>query len=186
MELRHDGVYSSTFNLHRDTDYLLFYPRGEVIYGRSDDDLRQVLRWLGRGENAYFDGQGRYSLEGNRLDFVITTIYTHIEHSGTLGDQGLELHLRWGKREKRQHYTFHPVDFALQQSQNTEELQRSANLTLEPASPNSTAKQLEWWRLAGRRGWVCKRCAKVVLASERECYFETGYCNPCSYENRVF
>lgn len=186
MGLRYDGIYSATLNIYRDTDYLRFYPSGEVIYGRSDDDLRQVLRWLGRGQNTYFDGSGRYSLEGNQLSFVIATIYTNIEHSGTLSGQGLELQLRWGQRERQQHYTFHPVDFALQQSQNADELAKFANLDPEPPSPNSTTQQLEWWALASRRGWVCKRCAKVVLATERECYFETGYCNPCSYENRVF
>ncbi len=51
------------------------------------------------------------------------------------------------------------------------------------AKHRSKTEQLEveesWDRLADAKGYNCKQCGSRIPYSERDLYFETGYCSLC-------
>lgn len=184
MSIKYDGIYTSTINEYKDTDYLRFYKDGVVIYGRARKTLANIMRWFGKDANETYDGSGVLSLDGDNLQFDIKTDHTVIEYRGTITNSGLQFHLKWGRREANNLYTFVDIDLDHFKQINDQELLKNIDQKkLDELPKYLRDKEKDWWILADQRGWHCKNCKKLIMIGERECYFDTNYCSGCYTES---
>jgi hypothetical protein len=81
-------------------------------------------------------------------------------------------------------HTFIPIGFDYFKQINDQELLKNINQKqLNELAKYLRNKEKDWWILADQRGWYCKNCKKIIMVSERECYFDTNYCSSCYTES---
>jgi len=85
--LRFDGIYSYHKEGNDYTDYFWFFNDGTVVKVGVIDSLKQLINWF----NKDYKDSGKYTIEGNNINFSIFTSNGSVDYNGTIGSNELLL-----------------------------------------------------------------------------------------------
>ncbi|MEU1274149.1 toll/interleukin-1 receptor domain-containing protein [Streptomyces sp. NPDC005799] len=87
--VRYDGFYEKAND--ESTTFLRFYSDGTVLSVGSIGTASQIVSWFNRNHSA--PSKGTYDINGSHIKFATTSESGTVEYTGTIGDDGVVLHL---------------------------------------------------------------------------------------------